>query len=400
MTVYRRRVASSFAALRSTLKERLATVRGHAPGQFPVSEDEPDDETSDDVMDAGLVAAAEREAAPVEERAEIERLLDQAGALPQDTKAGVLRKVLEELEAAGYEQVMVFTQYTATMDFLREYLRGIGRHGILCFSGRGGEVLEHDGKWRTVSRDDVKRRFREGRAEILLCTDAAAEGLNFQFCGALVNYDMPWNPMRVEQRIGRIDRLGQQHAAIRIVNLHYRDTVEADVYAALRSRIGLFEHVVGRLHRSSPGCRAASRRPCSTATAPPVNRRFGTRCASWTRTQRAKAHSTSTRRSAPRSSRSRALSHRSIWSCSTRFFGARTSCRRASRSAVGPREYGYLAPGMEAEIRVTTDARFFEENAESVERGRRGGVVFPDAEQVAEGVEGESTLREIIYAHE
>src|SRR5690606_3157117 len=246
MTVYRRRVASSFAALRSTLKERLATVRGHAPGQFPVSEDEPDDETSDDVMDAGLVAAAEREAAPVEERAEIERLLDQAGALPQDTKAGVLRKVLEELEAAGYEQAMVFTQYTATMDFLREYLRGIGRQGILCFSGRGGEVLEHDGKWRTVSRDDVKRRFREGRAEILLCTDAAAEGLNFQFCGAVVNYDMPWNPMRVEQRIGRIDRLGQQHAAIRIVNLHYRDTVEADVYAALRSRIGLFEHVVGR----------------------------------------------------------------------------------------------------------------------------------------------------------
>ena len=52
------------------------------------------------------------------------------------------------------------------------------------------------------------------------CTDAAAEGLNFQFCGALVNYDMPWNPMRVEQRIGRIDRLGQDHPAIRIVNLY------------------------------------------------------------------------------------------------------------------------------------------------------------------------------------
>src|SRR5690606_7952676 len=83
--------------------------------------------------------------------------------------------------------------------------------------------------------------------EILLCTDAAAEGLNFQFCGAIVNYDMPWNPMRVEQRIGRIDRLGQRHPEIRVVNLHYRGTVEADVYVALRQRIGLFERVVGRL---------------------------------------------------------------------------------------------------------------------------------------------------------
>ena len=91
------------------------------------------------------------------------------------------------------------------------------------------------------------RRFRDGEAEILLCTDAAAEGLNFQFCGALVNYDMPWNPMRVEQRIGRIDRLGQQNKTIRVVNLHYEGTVETDVYRALRMRIGLFESVVGRL---------------------------------------------------------------------------------------------------------------------------------------------------------
>jgi hypothetical protein len=71
--------------------------------------------------------------------------------------------------------------------------------------------------------------------------------LNFQFCGALVNYDMPWNPMRVEQRIGRIDRLGQKFSDIRIVNLYYSDTVETDVYIAARNRIGLFERVVGGL---------------------------------------------------------------------------------------------------------------------------------------------------------
>ena len=108
-------------------------------------------------------------------------------------------------------------------------------------------MLTTDSGWRTISRDKAKRRFRDGEAEVLLCTDAATEGLNFQFCGARVNYDMPWNPMRVEQRVGRIDRLGQVHPIIRIVNLHYEGTIETDVYRALRSRIGLFESVVGRL---------------------------------------------------------------------------------------------------------------------------------------------------------
>ena len=101
--------------------------------------------------------------------------------------------------------------------------------------------------WRAITRDDAKRRFRLGEADVLLCTDAAAEGLNFQFCGALLNYDMPWNPMRVEQRIGRIDRLGQRHSIVRICNLHYEDTVETDVYRALGSRINLFQRVVGPL---------------------------------------------------------------------------------------------------------------------------------------------------------
>ena len=104
-----------------------------------------------------------------------------------------------------------------------------------------------DGRWTAISREEVKKRFKEGKAEILVCTDAASEGLNFQFCGALINSDMPWNPMRVEQRIGRIDRLGQRFGEIRIINLHYQDTVEADVYQALRTRISVSR-------RSSAGC--------------------------------------------------------------------------------------------------------------------------------------------------
>ena len=146
-----------------------------------------------------------------------------------DPYAATPEATLDKLLREGYRQAMVFTQYTDTMDFLHEELLKISGPKLMCFSGRGGEVPSTDGSWRRVERDDAKRRFRDGEADVLLCTDAAAEGLNFQFCGALINYDMPWNPMRVEQRIGRIDRLGQRNGTIRIVNLHYEDTVEADM---------------------------------------------------------------------------------------------------------------------------------------------------------------------------
>ena len=82
---------------------------------------------------------------------------------------------------------------------------------------------------------------------MLVCTDAAAEGLNLQNCGSLFNYDMPWNPMKVEQRIGRIDRSGQRRHEVRIRHFMYEGTVEADVYAALGDRIDWFETVVGDL---------------------------------------------------------------------------------------------------------------------------------------------------------
>ena len=131
---------------------------------------------------------------------------------------------------------------------------GVQDHRNHCSGSRNPRSRSRNrcSPWIGISVQDgpeyaAKRRFRDGEADILLCTDAAAEGLNFQCCGAVINYDMPWNPMWVEQRIGRIDRLGQRHETIRIVNLHYKDTVETDAYRALRERIGLFESVVGRL---------------------------------------------------------------------------------------------------------------------------------------------------------
>lgn len=233
LTTYRRRLASSTAALVRTLEKRLE-------GVVELAEDE------EEAEEAGLEPEElDRAEALDEERSALEELLRQAGAVRSDSKARALLALLGEL--AGQGQVMIFSQYTDTMDFLRAFLARHLQQPILCFSGRGGEIGEPGRDWRAIDRDRVKALFAEGAAPLLLCTDAAAEGLNFQFCGALVNYDLPWNPMRVERRIGRIDRLGQRHAVIRIVNLFVADTVEAEVYRALRDRVGLFESVVGPL---------------------------------------------------------------------------------------------------------------------------------------------------------
>ncbi len=250
MTIYRRRLASSFHSLRHTLEDRLRAMQTGNLSNAQQPDDEADSEASDsegDVLSPDQITELEKTALAQEEKDDIALLIEDIRKLPPDTKAERLRLELETLRADGYPQTMVFTQYTDTMDFLRDQLATKTALRVMCFSGRGGEIRDKSGLWRGIAREEAKRRFRTGDADVLLCTDAASEGLNFQFCGSLINYDMPWNPMRVEQRIGRIDRLGQKHAKIRIVNLHYEGTVETDVYMALRRRINLFESVVGRL---------------------------------------------------------------------------------------------------------------------------------------------------------
>jgi hypothetical protein len=104
-----------------------------------------------------------------------------------------------------------------------------------------------DGRWREVGKEQVKEAFaaEEDAIDILVCTESASHGLNMQQCGVLINYDLPWNPMRVEQRIGRIDRIGQRYDTIWIYNYFYEDSVEQDVYDALQERVGMFESYVG-----------------------------------------------------------------------------------------------------------------------------------------------------------
>jgi hypothetical protein len=97
----------------------------------------------------------------------------------------------------------------------------------------------------TTNREVVKHRFLQQQIDILICTDAAAEGLNLQTADLLVNFDLPWNPMKVEQRIGRIDRIGQTHEDINVLNLCYLDSAEQIVYGRLLQRLTNINAVVG-----------------------------------------------------------------------------------------------------------------------------------------------------------
>jgi hypothetical protein len=115
---------------------------------------------------------------------------------------------------------------------------------VASYSGQDGAVRA-DGKWVAVSKEHVTAAIEAGKIRVLVCTDAASEGLNLQAAGALINFDMPWNPSKVEQRIGRIDRIGQAHPALPIVNLYLKGSIDQRVYHALAQRCGLFERYVG-----------------------------------------------------------------------------------------------------------------------------------------------------------
>jgi superfamily II DNA or RNA helicase len=248
MTVYRRRLTSSFYAVRRSLERRLEFLQGGVPAGTTAGFDEDDLELDDLTLD---VTDDIEEGERSQFRDEIEYVEDFLRELRvlggPDSKVGQLLRDLDEVFKPR-RTVMVFTQYTDTMDFLREQLREVYGSQVACYSGRRGGELWNGIAWVTTTKEEIKNAFRQGEEiKILLCTEAASEGLNLQSCGVIINYDMPWNPMRVEQRIGRIDRIGQEHDVVWIRNYFYEDTVEAKVYKALQDRIGWFEDVVGEL---------------------------------------------------------------------------------------------------------------------------------------------------------
>jgi hypothetical protein len=246
MTVYRRRLTSSFQAVKRSLERRLKYVKGRPEPHTVAGLEEEDIEQDDLQLDVGEDTEAEGHSRFKDEVEYVEKFIADIGRLGTDSKFERLAQRLNELFRSR-DKVIVFTQYTDTLDYLRDQLRETYGAGVACYSGRGGEYWTGIG-WQRVSKEQVKQDFREGDTlKILLCTESASEGLNLQTCGVLINYDMPWNPMRVEQRIGRIDRIGQVYDQVWIRNYFIEHTVEAIINQRLSDRINWFEAVVGDL---------------------------------------------------------------------------------------------------------------------------------------------------------
>lgn len=244
MTVYRRRLTSSFYAIRQSLRRRLNALQDGATLADLLTED---DQAA--VEDATLFDPEAFDASIDLLRGEITELKDFLRDLDtmtgEDTKATRLVGDLTEATKT-YASAVVFTQYTDTMDYVRDRLLQAGFTSLGCYSGRGGELWDDIGsRWTGVTKGVIKQRFREGDLQVLIGTDSMSEGLNLQTCGRLFNYDMPWNLMRAEQRIGRVDRINATYPAIEVTNYFYADTVEETVYKGLREDFGDFTNIVG-----------------------------------------------------------------------------------------------------------------------------------------------------------
>ncbi|MEY4071092.1 MAG: hypothetical protein RL721_1706 [Candidatus Eisenbacteria bacterium] len=162
----------------------------------------------------------------------VKAFAERARALAGD--ASKLRTLVRTVQKLKGEKAIVFTQFRATQDAIVEALRAAGLT-VVEFHGEMG--------WR--EKEESLERFRH-HDQVLVSTEAGGEGRNLQFSRIVINYDLPWNPMRLEQRIGRVHRLGQEHP-VRVVNLVSRGTLEAYVLEILERKIRMFELVVGEM---------------------------------------------------------------------------------------------------------------------------------------------------------
>lgn len=173
-------------------------------------------------------------------RADIAALLEKARGLDlHDPKVAAFTKALIDKQSRENNKALVFSTFRHTLAYLASHTERAGlRYGLVH-----GDVPDDE-------RSELRRRFALPKEDptaldILLSSEVGCEGLDFQFCDFLVNYDLPWNPMRIEQRIGRIDRYGQKSQTVAIVNLITPGTVDADIYTRCLWRIGVFQHAVG-----------------------------------------------------------------------------------------------------------------------------------------------------------
>lgn len=232
--------ARSIPFMMSTIRRQAAScIFGLAPHirdlikrRFQQMEDDPDLDYSPGYTFDGTDANALEALA--------QNLLAMADNLPdEDPKFDQMLEAIMEKQKQENNKIILFSTFRYTLYYLKKKLLDAGLR-----------VEQVDGSVKDAMRQKFRARFELPKEDadaidILLFTEVGSEGLDYQFCDMMINYDLPWNPMRIEQRIGRIDRRGQQSETVSIYNMITNGTVDADIYFRCLMRIGIFESSIG-----------------------------------------------------------------------------------------------------------------------------------------------------------
>lgn len=213
----RQRICSSFASGLATAK-KLIEKR-----QLPDDEEQARIEGFEEIV--------------LDEMTHLQRVVDFLEKKPTDPK---LDAVLHFLLEKGWLELgcITFSQYYDTAHWVAQSLtQKLPQEKVAVYAGAGKSGLFFGGEWRSVEREEIKRAVRDRIVRLVVATDAACEGLNLQTLGTLINIDLPWNPSRLEQRIGRIKRFGQTRDRVDMLNLVYSDTIDEKVYRVLSKRM-------------------------------------------------------------------------------------------------------------------------------------------------------------------
>lgn len=262
LSFLRLRFASSLFALRETLKRRLDKVEATLKFQASFTNESESTEMrwkevieeteyeEDEIAVESLLKHRNKDDLEWEKERLTEMLNKMQDISWPSSKMQKLLSILDQRrnqQSKRLRQTVIFTRFYDTLKDIVFRLQQVDPYILVgTYSGQGAEYFDpQTGRMVTVDREVVKERFLRGEIDILVCTDAAAEGLNLQTADMLINFDLGWNPMKVEQRIGRIDRIGQKYENIFVINLCYLGSAEEIVYGRLLDRLAKANLIVG-----------------------------------------------------------------------------------------------------------------------------------------------------------
>lgn len=247
MVLFQKRMVSSINAIKKSLRRRAKKIKlkqslveevnslleeyEHHPEELTAQErSKVEDAIEGEVLDEDPVAIEE-------ERQVLLKLSKKAENLKQDSKAQALLNFLDRLFSYDPdEKILIFTEYKDTLFYLEDLIED---------SFPDKELTKIYGDMDTDHKEGAEEDFRE-QSNILLATDAAGEGINLQFCHIMINYELPWNPNRIDQRIGRLHRYGQERD-VKVFNLQVENTVEGKVFMRLQQKLDKIEQDLGEL---------------------------------------------------------------------------------------------------------------------------------------------------------